>query len=66
MSVNLDPKKIKDIGEIAPSLAFNTGKPVVLDFSDRQQMESAIRKATEQRPELCKDYIDALDRLVRK
>lgn len=63
--MDIDPKKLKSIGELAPSLAFNTGKPVVLDLKDKEQMRSAIRKATEEKPALCKEYLDALDRLTR-
>jgi len=60
-----DPKKMQRLDEIPASLAFNTGKTVGIDLTDKRQMESVIKEATAERPELQKDYLDALDRLFR-
>jgi len=62
----LDPKKMQRLDEIPASLAFNAGKTVAMDLTDKKQMESVIREATAERPELQQSYLAALDRLFRQ
>jgi hypothetical protein len=66
MAISINPKNIKSVGEIPSCLAFNTGKPVVMDLGDKKQMEAAIRKATEERPDLTKDFLEALERVTKR